>query len=87
MQTVNERGLQEIAEFLAENHKRGSEFTRANLLAWAADAEFQLSEGNPACIEIHASASVNGRTQEYTISDEGLDGCATLDEALDGWHK
>ena len=72
MNTVNEQGLKEIREFLAENHKRGDNFSRDMLLAWAADAEFQLSEGNPASIEIRACDSLNGRTQEYTISAEGL---------------
>ena len=72
MNTVNEQGLKEIREFLAENHKRGGNFSRDMLLAWAADAEFQLSEGNPACVEIRACDSLNGRTQEYTISAEGL---------------
>lgn len=43
------------------------------LLAWAADAEFQLSEGNAATIEIMSWDSTNGYTQEYRISDAGLD--------------
>ena len=73
MTTVNEQGLKEIREFLAENHKRGDNFSRSMLLAWARDAEFQLSEGNPASIEIRAADSVTGATREYTISHEGLD--------------
>ena len=72
--TVNDRGLNEIKEFLADNHEKGGDhFDRDMLLAWAADAEFQLSEGNPATIEIKAWDSVHGRTQEFTISDAGLD--------------
>jgi hypothetical protein len=72
--TVNEQGLNEIKEFLAENHEKGGDhFTRSMLLAWAADAEFQLSEGNPATIEIAPWDSIHGRTQEFTISDAGLD--------------
>lgn len=72
--TVNEQGLKEIKEFLTKNHKKGGDhFTRDMLLAWAADAEFQLSEGNPAAIEIKSSDSIHGHTQEYRISNAGLD--------------
>ena len=71
--TVNQQGLKEIEEFLARNHKRGKQFTREMLLAWAADADFQLSEGNSASIEIRASESIHNRTQEFTISPAGLD--------------
>ena len=72
--TVNEIGLNEIKEFLAVNHKKGGEhFSREMLQAWAADAEFQLGEGNPATIEIRSSDSVSGATVEYRISAEGLD--------------
>ena len=72
--SINEQGLNEIKEFLAENHKKGGDqFDRDMLLAWAADAEFQLSEGNPASIEIKSFDSIHGRTQEFTISYAGLD--------------
>jgi len=71
--TVNEHGLNEIMEFLANNHKSGKLFTRDMLRAWASEAEFQLSEGNQATIEISARSSVHGYTQEYRISDDGLE--------------
>ena len=72
--TVNEQGLDEIKKFLAANHKKGGDhFDRDMLLAWAADAEFQLAEGNPATIEIRSWDSIHGYTQEYCISDAGLD--------------
>ena len=72
--SVNESGLNEIKEFLAENHKLGGDhFTRDMLRAWAAAAEFQLGEGNSATIEIRSWDSIHGRTQEFTISDAGLD--------------
>ena len=72
--TVNEQGLNEIKEFLAANHKKGGDhFNREMLEAWAQEAEFQLGEGNPASIEIKAYESIHGRTQEYTISNAGLD--------------
>lgn len=72
--SVNAQGKKEILNFLAENHKKGGDhFTDEMLNAWAADAEFQIYEGNPASIEIMAFDSVHGRTQEFTISDAGLD--------------
>jgi hypothetical protein len=72
--TVNQAGLSEIKEFLAANHKKGGDyFTTDMLRAWAADAEFQLAEGNPATIEIRSFDSISGATIEYTITDAGLD--------------
>lgn len=72
--TVNETGLAEIREFLSQNHKKGGDhFTREMLSAWASEAEFQVGEGNPPTIELHARDSVHGRTQEYTISPAGID--------------
>ena len=41
--------------------------------AWAQDAEFQLGEGNQASIEIRAFDSISGHTENYTITDAGLD--------------
>jgi hypothetical protein len=73
--TVNDNGLAQIAEFLSANADRT--FTlkhdRHALQAWAADAEFQIGEGNTPSIEISHIASIHGVTQEFTISDEGLD--------------
>lgn len=72
--TINEHGLNEIREFLEDNHKKcGDNFTREMLQAWAADAEFQLGEGNPASIEIRSFDTISGHTENYTISPEGLD--------------
>ena len=71
--TINEKGLAEIQQFLAENHKRGDGWVTPDMLhAWASEAEFQLGEGNPATIEIPAHDSIYGRAQEYTISDDGI---------------
>ena len=72
--TINTTGLREIADFLAANHRLGGEnFTSDMLNAWAADAEFQMSEGNSPSIELKASDSIHGYTQEYTVSDAGID--------------
>jgi len=78
LKTVNENGIEQIRTFLAENHiicKNGGVdyFTHDNLLAWAEEAEFSLSEGNNAGIELRAFESIHGRTQTFTISDAGLD--------------
>lgn len=77
-QSVNTQGKKEILEFLRENHKNSVNdaeyFNNAEMLnAWAKDAEFQLSEGNTPSIEIMAFEAISGRTEEFTISDAGLD--------------
>lgn len=72
--TVNDQGMKEILDFLAENHKKGrAHFNPDMLRAWAKEAEFQLAEGNPASIEIRSWDSVHGVTQEFTISESGID--------------
>lgn len=73
--TVNATGLAEIAAFLAAHHKLGGEhFTPDMLRAWAADAEFQLAEGNTPTIEISSRDSASGHTETFTVSDAGVDG-------------
>lgn len=72
--TINAQGLKEIHVFLSENHKLGGDhFDEKMLEAWAEKAEFQLAEGNPACIEIASHNSVSGHAVEYRISDDGID--------------
>jgi hypothetical protein len=74
MKTINAVGIKEIHSFLDENHKLGGDhFTAAMLSAWARDAEFSLSEGNDAGIEIKSSDSAHGRTQTFNVSDSGID--------------
>ena len=74
LHSVNEKGLSEIKGFLADNHKKdGDHFTPEMLRSWAADAEFQLGEGNPAMIEIRAWDAISGHAETFTISDAGLD--------------
>lgn len=75
VKSVNANGIAQIAAWLLENHKLGERISQdpAMLRAWAADAEFSLSEGNDAGIEIKSWDSVHGRTQTFTISTEGLD--------------
>lgn len=72
--TINASGLVEIHMFLAANHKLGGEhFTGDMLRAWAADAEFQLAEGNGADIEIKSWDTLSGHTELFTVSDAGID--------------
>ncbi len=79
--SVNDNGLAQIAEFLKNNHKKSFDqngesvdyFTQDMLRAWAAEAEFQLSEGNTATIFLKNHESINGCAQEFTIYPEGLD--------------
>lgn len=70
---INVSGLQEIAAFLGRCHRLGREhFTPAMLRAWAADAEFQLSEGNTPTIEIKSWDALSGHTEAHTVSAAGL---------------
>ncbi len=72
--TINAIGLAEIHAFLAARHKLGGDhFTPSMLSAWADNAEFQLAEGNPASIEIRSWDAVSGHTEEFTVSDAGID--------------
>lgn len=74
IKTINTQGLQEIAQFLAEYHKKGGDhFTKDMLRAWAADAEFQMEQGNGPCIEIKSWDSVTGSTVDFQVSDAGVD--------------
>ena len=70
---VNETGRAEIARFLADHHKLGAQrFGRAEIAAWAADAEQALAEGNSPTIEIRATDSVTGAAVCYTVSPAGV---------------
>lgn len=72
--TINATGIQEIASFLATHHKLGGDhFTADMLRAWAADAEFQLDEGNSPTIEISSWDAASGHAETYTVSDAGID--------------
>lgn len=68
---INAEGLAQIEKFLGTYHKKQT-FTAPQLRAWAADAEFQLDEGNPATIEIRGWDSVTGHTQTFTVSANGI---------------
>ena len=73
-QTINAAGLAEIHAFLAAHHKLGGDhFTADMIAAWAADAERQLGEGNPASIEIKSWDTISGHTETYTVSDAGIE--------------
>lgn len=77
MKTINDKGLKEIALFLAKNHRlvvlrSDKDITKKIVHAWADDAESQLSQGNPPTIEIKSFDSIIGKTVEYTVSNEGV---------------
>ena len=72
--TINAAGLAEIKAFLASHHNKGGDhFTADMLRAWAADAEFQMSQGNGADIEIKSWDALSGHTETFTVSDAGID--------------
>lgn len=73
IRTINASGIREIADFLAAHHKLGGDhFTADMLRAWAADAEFQLAEGNTPTIEIKSWDAVSGHAETFTVSDAGV---------------
>ena len=62
---INDAGLTFIAEELGQRHKQFSTSapTRKMLLAWAADAERSVEDGNGAEFEIRAWDAVSGHTE------------------------
>jgi len=79
IKTINAAGLEEIRAFLRANHKTPelyegtSKSTMDMLRAWAQHADFSLSEGNDAGIELKSWDSIYGRTQTFTVSAAGID--------------
>lgn len=74
VQYVNASGIEEIREFLADNHQLGRDhFTSKMLAAWAATAEASLADGNPPIVEIPEWYSVRGYSVCMTVSPAGLD--------------
>lgn len=71
-QAINKIGREEIKRFLEDNQQRVCVWDDA-LDEWCEDAEFQLREGNPPSVEIPHYQSKSGRTEEYTVSDKGVD--------------
>jgi hypothetical protein len=70
--TINQNGINQIKDFLMVAHKQKF-FSEKMLQAWAADAEFQLGQGNGACIEIPSFFSASGHTKKFTVSGVGID--------------
>lgn len=71
-QYINENGLKQIRLFLKDKHKNGEIIDRNCLMAWARSAEFHLSEGNGAIIEISCHNTKSGKTELFTISENGI---------------
>jgi len=73
MKYINSQGIEEIYNFLIQRSKIDQDqLTHSMLQAWAQDAEFQLNDGNPPCIELKSWQSVSGKTEEFTISSAGV---------------
>ena len=73
--SVNQNGLDQIAEFLRAYHKNGALLSEINdtLFAYAKKVEFSLSENDRAEFEISASNSINGWTELCSLTPDGLD--------------
>lgn len=72
--TVNDKGIDEIADVLAARHLLGGDhFTIPMFRAWAAEAEYNYINNGGAFIEITSKDTVSGHTELYEVSDAGLD--------------
>lgn len=65
--TVNQSGLEFIAQALKEKHVRNDPFTVSMLAAWASDVENSWADGNGAGFEIPARVSVTGNPINVTM--------------------
>jgi len=73
MSIINAEGLRQIRVFLSQCHRLGGDhFTPDMLRAWAAEAEFQLAEGNSPTIEIASWDSLSGRAEVFTLEPGGV---------------
>ncbi len=74
IKTINQNGIKQIHDFLGRRHRLGYDHFDASMLrAWAADAEFQMREGNSPTIELPSYVSTTGATVTFTVSPEGID--------------
>ena len=69
---INPAGLEHIRAWLADRMINGGNLGAAEIAAWARDAEYQVSEGNPPSIELRASQSVSGHTETFTVPADGI---------------
>lgn len=72
MNTVNDKGLNEIRRYLSDLHKQES-FTDAQLSAWATEVEESLNAGNPPEFEIGARDSKSGRVETCRLNADSYD--------------
>ncbi|TAL87483.1 MAG: hypothetical protein EPN46_03910 [Candidimonas sp.] len=81
-QIITPAGLAEISDILRQKHKTFLNVapTAEQLSAWAAEAEFQLGEGNPASIEIKARDHINGWAQDFNLSAAAVEWAGEDDE-------
>jgi len=72
--TINKIGLSLISKFLHERHVLGFQgFSDGMVLAWGAEAEERLNEGQPPVIELKSWQSVVRNTESFEVPDEGFD--------------
>lgn len=71
--TVNDSGLQFIADRLTSLHQRGHLMTVSNIRAWASDVEASFCEGQRPQFEIPASVARSGTTEIVYLDDTHLD--------------
>jgi hypothetical protein len=71
---INTTGINQIRQFLADNHKLGGDhFDAAMLRAWAGEAEDCYAAGNGAAIEIKSWDTWRGHAVTLEIREDGYD--------------
>ena len=73
MKTVNQKGLEYIAEWLRKK-ARGGEDKTFNLEAWAGEVEQHVLDGNGAYFELRSFETASGHAEICTLTDDMLDG-------------
>ena len=72
-QRVNERGMQHLKAWIeATSLPDHCHTDQSNLEAWAQEAEESMGNGNPPMVEMHASMTVSGTPETFTIPADGV---------------
>lgn len=81
---INTTGINQIRQFLADNHNLGGDyFDDSMLAAWAADVERNYSEQGEAVFEIRSTYSVTGNPVICRISSDGYDIITRTDSIIE----
>ena len=74
MKVVNIHGCHWIADQLTRILKAGTDKpSLKQAMAYAEEAEYQMSIGNPPCIEIRSWYTSSGHTEEFEIPEEYIE--------------